>query len=449
MERDVEGAPMQGKTELPAGGAPAGELTKKEYKTVVWASALGTMVEWYDFTIYGTASALVFNKIFFPSIDPFLGTMAAFGSAAAGLFARPFGGAFFGHFGDKIGRKNMLIATMLIMGLGTFAIGLLPDYNTIGVWAPVLLILLRIVQGIGIGGEWGGAALMVIESTPKKRRGFFGAFVQFGYPLGLALSTVIFSVLSKMPGEQLFLWGWRVPFVSSILLVFVGMIVRMKVRESPAFVKAKERKQLVKQPMLEVFRKYPKEFLSAVGLKASEVSWIYVLTIFLVAYVTNTLSLPRTVALNGVLAGACLELFTLPFFGWLSDKIGRRTLYLSGSLASIFCAYPLFMLINTGNPAIIIFSIVLFMNICHAPMYGPQAAYFPELFGTSVRMSGASFGVQVSAAVFGGLSPLICAFLLRFFEGSGGISVYLILLAALTLITAYFAKETKDTDIFR
>lgn len=434
-------------TNVPQDGTAT--LSKSEFKTVVWASTLGTMVEWYDFTIYGTASALVFNKIFFPSIDPFLGTIAAFGSAAVGLFARPFGGAFFGHFGDKLGRKNMLMATMLIMGLGTFAIGLLPSYAVIGVWAPILLVLLRILQGIGIGGEWGGAALMVIESTPEARRGFFGSLVQFGYPLGLTLSTIIFALLSQMPEEQFLAWGWRIPFLLSIALVFVGMLVRVKVRESPVFVRAKQKKQLVKQPLLEVFRQHPKEFFLAVGLKASEVSWIYVLTIFMVAYVTNTLHLPRTVALDGVLLGAACELFTLPFFGWLSDKIGRRVLYLMGAGASIFCAYPIFMLVNTGNPTLIVLAIAFFMNICHAPMYGPQAAYFPELFGTTVRMSGASFGVQVSAAVFGGLSPLVCAFLLRMLDGSNGISVYLIMLATLTLFSAYCAHETKDKDIFK
>ncbi|OXS29763.1 MAG: MFS transporter [Desulfovibrio sp. MES5] len=423
------------------------EFSPSEFKTVVTASSIGTMVEWYDFTIYGTASALVFNKIFFPAIDPFLGTIAAFGSAAVGLFARPFGGAIFGHFGDKLGRKNMLMATMMIMGIGTFCIGLLPDYNTIGIWAPILLVILRILQGIGIGGEWGGAALMVIESAPQKKRGFFGSFVQFGYPLGLLLSTIIFSLVSLLPEEQFLKWGWRIPFILSIALVSLGMFIRSKVRESPVFAKAKAQKKLVKQPVIEVFKQHPKEFFSAIGLKASEVSWIYVLTIFIVAYVSNTLNLPKSVALNGVLLGACLELFTLPFFGWLSDKIGRRILYITGAVASIICAYPLFILVGSGDSLTIMLAIALFMNICHAPMYGPQAAYFPELFGTSVRMSGASFGVQVAAAVFGGLSPIICAVLLKVLDGSNGISVYLISLAVVTLISAILTRETKGENL--
>lgn len=423
------------------------EFSPAEFKTVVTASSIGTMVEWYDFTIYGTASALVFNKIFFPAIDPFLGTIAAFGTAAVGLLARPFGGAFFGHFGDKLGRKNMLMATMLIMGLGTFCVGLLPDYNTIGVWAPILLVFLRILQGIGIGGEWGGAALMVIESAPPKRRGFFGSFVQFGYPMGLLLSTLIFSLVSQLPEEQFLRWGWRIPFLLAVVLVYLGMFIRSKVRESPVFARAKAKNQLVKQPVIEVFKQHPKEFFSAIGLKASEVSWIYVLTIFVVGYVANTLGLPKSVALNGVLLGAGLELITLPFFGWLSDKIGRRILYILGAIASVVCAFPLFMLIGGGNDFTIMLAIALFMNICHAPMYGPQAAYFPELFGTSVRMSGASFGVQVAAAVFGGLSPIICTILLKVLDGSDGISIFLIVLAVVTLISAILTRETKNESL--
>jgi MHS family shikimate/dehydroshikimate transporter-like MFS transporter len=317
---------------------------------IVGASVIGTMVEWYDFLLYGTAAALVFNKIFFPSFDPFVGTLAAFGSYAVGFVARPLGGAIFGHFGDKIGRKTMLMLTMMIMGTGTFLIGCLPTYKQIGVWAPITLIGLRLLQGIGIGGEWGGATLMVIEHAPHGKRGFFGSLVQVGFPLGVATSTGVFRLVTQMPEEDFLNWGWRVPFLISIVLVGVGLFIRMRLSETPAFKRIQQSQAIAHRPLLEVIAQQPKAFLIAVGMKVSEVAWVYVLTVFSIVYATSKLGLPRAVILNGIVAAALLELLTIPLFGALSDRIGRKPMYIVGALLSAAIAFPIFWMLDTRDP---------------------------------------------------------------------------------------------------
>lgn len=430
-------------------GVPDATSDDKEMNRIVWASVLGTVVEWYDFLIYGTAAALVFNKLFFPTMDPVAGTLAAFAAYAVGFVARPLGGAIFGHFGDRIGRKAMLTLTMLIMGVGTFLIGCLPTYEQIGIWAPILLVFLRLLQGVGIGGEWGGAVLMVIEHAPEKKRGFYGSLVQVGFPAGVALSTATFLGLTMLPQEDFLSWGWRLPFLFSVILIGVGLFVRLRLVETPAFAKVKSTETAARMPVVDVITKHPRTFLTAVGIKVSEVAWVYVLTVFSIVYATTTLGLPRTLILYAILLGAVLEFATLPFFGWLSDKVGRRPMYIGGAIVSALCALIVFPLLETRDPTVVVLSIAVIMSLTHATMFGPQAAFMPELFGTRLRYSGASLGCQIAAAISGGFAPMIATGLLAWAGATWPIALYLIGLAAITLVATYYATETKDLDISR
>jgi MHS family shikimate/dehydroshikimate transporter-like MFS transporter len=418
-------------------------------RSIVAASVIGTVVEWYDFLIYGTAAAIVFNKLFFPSFDPFVGTLAAFGTYAVGFVARPLGGVIFGHYGDKLGRKTMLALTMVIMGIGTFLIGCLPTYQQIGVWAPIALITLRFLQGIGIGGEWGGAVLMVIEHAKHGQRGFYGSLVQVGFPLGVAASTGVFLALSQMPEADFLSWGWRLPFLLSIVLVAVGLFIRLRLTETPAFNRIQREDTLARAPVLEVISKTPKSFFVAIGMKVSEVAWVYVLTVFTIVYATGKLGLPRTLILNGIMLAALVEVVTIPLFGALSDQVGRKPMYIVGALLSAAAAFPVFWLLETKDPTIVVVTIAVVMSITHGMMFGPQAAYMPELFGTRVRYSGASLGCQIAAAISGGFSPIIAAALLGWAGATWPISLYLIGLAVITLVAVSSSHDTADVDISR
>ena len=426
---------------------PAVPKEGSSIKHIVTASVLGTTVEWYDFLIYGTAAALVFNKLFFPNYDPLVGTLAAFGSYAVGFVARPLSGAVFGHFGDKLGRKAMLTLTMIIMGAGTFLIGCLPTYDQVGILAPILLLVLRMAQGIGIGGEWGGATLMVIESGDRHRRGFLGSLVQVGFPLGMVCATLVFLLVSKLPDDQFMSWGWRLPFWLSAILVAVGLFVRMRLVETPKFAKVQEQGEVSKAPLVDVLTKDFKNFIVAVGLKISEVAWVYVLIGFLVYYATSHLHLSKTVILDAVLYAAMLELVTLPLFGLLSDYVGRKPLYIAGTILSMIAAFPLFTFVETKDPTTIAIAIAIIMSITHGLMFSPQAAFIPELFGTKVRYSGASLGVQVSAAISGGFAPMIATGLLAYYGSTHAISWYLIALGAITLIATLVSRETAFEDL--
>ncbi len=427
------------------GGLPLDRdaVSDSDRRQIVWSSVIGTTVEWYDFLIYGTASALVFSKLFFPSFDPLVGTIAAFGSYAVGFLARPLGGVIFGHFGDKVGRKAMLSLTIIIMGLGTFLIGCLPTYAQIGIWAPILLVALRLVQGIGIGGEWGGAVLMVVESVPPGRRGFFGSLVQLGYPLGVVTSIGAFALAGLLPEAEFLAWGWRLPFLASALLVAVGLFIRLRLHETPSFRRVKQRAATAKLPVMEILTEHPRTFLKAVGLKVSEIAYVSIVTVFSIAYVTGPLGLPRSVILNGILIAAVIELFTLPLFGWLSDRYGRRPLFVAACLFSIAFAFPLFTLLDTRDPTIITLTVAVALSFGQGIMFGTGAAWMSELFEARLRYSGASLGFQVGAALSGGFTPLIAAALLTWSAGATWpISVYLIALACVTLLATLAAPET-------
>ena len=414
---------------------------------VALASLIGTTIEWYDFFLYGTAAALVFNRLFFPNSDPLMGTLLAFGTYAVGFVARPIGGIIIGHYGDKVGRKSMLVLTLVIMGVATFFIGLLPTYEQIGIWAPIALVLLRLAQGFGVGGEWGGAVLMAVEHAPPGKRGFYGSWPQIGVPAGLLLANGVFSYFSSLPEEDFLTWGWRVPFLLSIVLVFVGLLIRMRILETPAFKRIKEASAESRQPIVEVIRMYPKQVLLAMGARFAENGGFYIYSVFVLTYATQVVKFEQQTVLYGILIGAGLELLAIPFFGALSDRVGRRPVYLFGAIVTAVFAYPLFWLIDTGSTAALWSGIAIAFVLSHAAMYAPQAAFLSELFGARVRYSGASLGAQLASVFAGALAPLIATALLRAGYRGGAIALYVIGLAAVTIVSVLLATETHRDDI--
>jgi MHS family shikimate/dehydroshikimate transporter-like MFS transporter len=422
--------------------------TNATIRRVAIASFIGTTIEWYDFFLYGTASALIFNKLFFPNYDPLTGTLASFGTYAVGFAARPIGGIVCGHFGDKIGRKSMLILTLLIMGVATFLIGCLPTYNDIGIWAPILLVVLRMAQGFGVGGEWGGAVLMAVEHAPSGRRGFYGSWPQIGVPAGLLLSTVMFGQISKLPEQALLSWGWRVAFLVSIALVAVGLFIRLAVVEPPVFEALKQSGAGARLPILDAVRHHPKNVVLAMGARLAENGAFYLYTVFVLTYATQPkLGFASSSVLKAISIAAIIEVFAIPAFGALSDGVGRRPVYLFGAIFTGLFAFPFFWLIETSISGLMVLAIVLALALGHAAMYGPQASFFSELFGTRVRYSGASLGYQLASVIAGGLSPLIATGLLKRYGGSWPIALFIIGLATVTTISVYHAAETAHSDI--
>jgi MFS transporter, MHS family, shikimate and dehydroshikimate transport protein len=417
-------------------------------RRILWSSVIGTAVEWYDFLIYGAATALVFNKIFFAAGDPALATIAAFGTYAVGFLARPLGAAIFGHFGDRVGRKAMLAITIIVMGLGTFLIGLLPTYQQIGVAAPVLLVVLRFLQGIGLGGEWGGAVLMVVENAPTNRRGLLGSMVQVGNPIGNIAAIGMFALVSQLPENDFMTWGWRIPFLISVLLVGVGLWIRLSMEETPAFRQIKAKNEVAKMPIVDIFRYHRRPFFTAVCLKISEIAYASIAGVFIMSYATSRLGLSRGLVLNGAFLSSLVALFSIPFFGWLSDKVGRKIMFYASCLFSALFAFPMFWLLDTRDPTIVILTIVVAISFGQMVMFGIGAPWYSELFTARLRYSGASLGFQVGAALSGGLSPLIAASLMTWAGGATWpVSVFLIVCALITAIATGVAPEMANKEL--
>jgi metabolite-proton symporter len=401
-------------------------------RRAVFASTVGTSIEWYDFFLYGTAAALVFPSLFFPSSEPFVGVLASFTTQFVGFAARPIGAAIFGHFGDRIGRKATLITTLLLMGIATALIGCLPGYNTLGVLAPVLLVVLRIVQGLGVGGEWGGSVLLSMEWGDKERRGLMASMPQLGVPIGLLLSTGIFKLMGAISGSGMNAWGWRIPFLLSIVLVGIGLYVRLRVLESPEFNAIRRTDSVVKLPVWEAIIRYPKEILAAAFVRMSEQAPFYLFVTFVLTYGTKKLGLTQNSLLTYTMIAAGVGLFSVPFFGWLSDRIGRRQMYGIGVISMAIFAFPYFGLLNTKVSGLVLLGIVISL-IVHDMQYGPQAALIAETFDSNVRYSAAGIGYHLASVIAGGPAPLIATAILQHTGSSTWISLYILGCAILSM----------------
>ena len=429
-----------------AGALPDAEHSAQLRKAVI-ASTIGTAIEWYDFFLYGTAAGLVFGKLYFPNQDPLSATLLAFGTYFIGFAARPVGAAIFGHYGDRIGRKATLIATLLCMGLATFAIAFVPTYASIGIWGAVLLTVLRAIQGIGVGGEWGGSVLLAMEwSRTQKQRGLVASWPQFGVPCGLLLSTLAVRFFSSWAGDDFLTWGWRIPFALSIVLVGIGLWIRLGILETPVFQELLDKQKTEKTPVLEVIRKQPKEIILSALLRMSEQAPFYVFTAFVFSYTVGTLHMSRDFILTAVLAAACVSFFTIPISGHISDRIGRKNMYLIGVATMGLFGFLYFGMVDTAVPSAVFIAIVLSL-IPHDMQYGPQAALIAESFTPRLRYSGASLGYQLASIIAGGPAPLIATALFATYHTGYAISIYIAACAVISLVSAAFMPDYTGQDI--
>jgi metabolite-proton symporter len=418
-----------------------------QLRRAVIASTIGTAIEWYDFFLYSTVTGLVFAKLFFPHSDPWVGTLEAFAIYAVGFIARPVGAAIFGHYGDRIGRKSTLIATLLLMGLATFAVALVPTYASIGIWGAVILTVLRFIQGIGVGGEWGGSVLMSMEWARNDRsRGLIASWPQFGVPCGLFLANLAVLAFSQMSGEQFLTWGWRIPFALSLILVGVGLYIRLGILETPVFSKLLAERKLEPTPMLTVIQRHPREILLSAFARMSEQAPFYIFTAFVFSYGIGTLHVSRNFLLTAVLTASVLSFVSIPVFGHLSDRIGRRNMYMIGAAVTGVFGFVYFAMLNTGSEAVIFLAIILSL-VPHDMQYGPQAALIAESFTGSLRYSGASMGYQLSSIIAGGPAPLIATWLFGAFHSAAAIAVYIAICAVITLVATWLMSDYTGKDI--
>jgi metabolite-proton symporter len=417
-------------------------------RRVVMASLIGTTIEWYDFFLYNYAAAIIFNKLFFPTADPLTGTIYAFATYALGFFARPVGGIVFGHFGDRVGRKRLLMLSLILMGLATTLIGLLPTYGQIGVLAPIALVVLRLVQGFAVGGEWGGAVLLAAEHGDAGRRGFWASWPQAGVPAGNLLAVGVLAILAAVQTEAEFLaWGWRVPFILSAGLVIIGWWIRNSVAESPTYRKAVEdAESLPKVPAMDVLRESPRGLLTGAGLRVGENISYYIITAFSVTYLVEVAKLDRGTALNATLIGAAIHFFTIPFFAYLSDRIGRRPVYAFGGLGLAAFSFAFFPMLASGEMAAIVAAIAVAL-VLHGAMYGPQAAFITELFPTRTRYSGVSIAYQLTSIVAGSLAPIIALELYQQTKSATPVAIYVGIACLISGVTALLARETRGIEL--
>ncbi len=428
------------------GALPEAEHSAQLRKAVI-ASTVGTEIEWYYFFLYGTAAGLVFGKLYFPNSDVLAGTLLAFGTYFIGFIGRPIGAAIFGHYGDRIGRKATLIATLLCMGLATFAIAFVPTYASIGIWGAVLLTVLRMIQGIGVGGEWGGSVLLAMEwSRTHGHRGLVASWPQFGVPCGLLLSNLAVLAFSTWAGDEFLTWGWRIPFALSIILVGVGLWIRLGILETPVFQQLLDNNKIEKAPIVEVIKKQPWQILWSALLRLSEQAPFYVFTAFVFAYAVGTLKMDRNFILSAVMAAACVSFFTIPLAGHWSDLIGRKKMYLIGVVVMGIFGFVYFGMVDTAVPALVFIAIVLSL-IPHDLQYGPQAALIAESFTPRLRYSGASLGYQLASIIAGGPAPLIATWLFATYHSGYAISIYIAVLAAISFIAATMMPDFTGKDI--
>jgi metabolite-proton symporter len=435
----------------PASHPGAARLSDDEHRVqlrrAVIASTVGTAIEWYDFFLYSTVTGLVFAKLFFPHSDPLVGTLEAFSIYAVGFVARPIGAAIFGHYGDRIGRKATLIATLLLMGLATFLVALVPAYDSIGIWGAVILTFLRFVQGVGVGGEWGGSVLLSMEwSRSHDSRGFIASWPQFGVPCGLFLANLAVLVFSHVSGDQFLTWGWRIPFLLSLVLVAVGLWIRLGILETPIFARLLAEQRVERTPLLEVIKQYPKEILASAFARMAEQAPFYIFTAFIFAYGTGTLKVSRDFLLVAVLAASVLSFISIPLFGHLSDRIGRKMMYMLGAAACGLFGFLYFGMLDSGSLALIFLAIVLSL-VPHDMMYGPQAALIAESFPGHLRYSGASLGYQLASVIAGGPAPLIATWLFGRYHSGYAIAGFVFACAVITLVATAAMRDYTGRDL--
>ncbi|WP_454861689.1 MFS transporter [Peribacillus frigoritolerans] len=423
-------------------------MEKKQMRRILIASLVGSSIEWFDYFLYGTVSALVFNQLFFVNEDPTIGLLLSYASFALAFFIRPFGGVIFSHIGDRIGRKKTLVLTLSLMGVATFGMGLLPTYQAVGIWAPILLITLRLVQGLGIGGEWGGALLLAVEYAPAEKRGLFGAIPQMGVTIGMLLGTVALSIMTLLPENAFMTWGWRIPFIFSALLVFFGLWIRKGIDETPSFKKVKESGEVPKLPIVETLKNYWREVLIAVGAKVVETAPFYIFSTFVVSYATANLGFSRTATLTAVMIATIITTILIPIMGNLSDKLGRKKLFIGGTIGMALFAFPYFWLLEQKSVLLLIVATVIGLGVIWAPITAVLGTMFSEIFDAKIRYTGITLGYQIGAALAGGTAPLVATALLNRFNNSYvPVALYIIFAAVLSLAAIWAVKDRSNQKL--